>query len=560
MALAELASELGENDEALRRWTERAIVADGPVAAAHAELRAPPRPHWRSAAGARLVNIWSKARRAAPTDQVLAIEVLAQDAALRQFLEHRPEESRAAAEEAVAAARAFMPSGRRAGHHRWDELDERVRRAVVRALFAGLQGAQFTDDPEQMLRFADELAVAATGFDDATRIGALVDGALALRFQGRNTDAADEVARGVDRSSPSCTAAIDAQGRRRVGERRALDGPGRRSSDCRSRMPRTRHPARRTSDRHAASASSFLTFWSSPGVIVARLSKDSASSAAGGNRTALSPARPSGAGHGPRAARSGPRRIRSVRAVDAALADAEAAACRRCLAEAMCRGAEALARASHRPEVARSLLDRGVDPLGRRPQRLLEAARGGCDHHGSKRHESSRVRPRRRDRRGRATMPVSRGHVELASTSVRSFPASTGHAPRPSCASLAPPPNSRGRSPKAGLPINNYVPSACTPGDVPAATAGERSIGGVSAAVNAKSPSSLPKGPAILEIAAGGVPVPQDRRTSPLQHLRQSRCSQPSRTGRPGRRRDHRAGRLERAAAPVRDQTRSDKE
>ena len=40
-----------------------------------------------------------------------------------------------------------------------------------------------------MLRFANELTVAATGFDDATRITALVDGALALRFQGHNVDA-----------------------------------------------------------------------------------------------------------------------------------------------------------------------------------------------------------------------------------------------------------------------------------------------------------------------------------------------------------------------------------
>ena len=166
-ALATLASELGQHDEALRRWSARGIVDADPVEAARAELRAS---EAALALGRRndARDHLEQASRPALNDQVLAIEILAQDAALRQFIEHRPDESRRAADEAVAAARALLPPGLRSGDQRWENLDERVRRAVLRALFAGLQGAQFANDPEQMLRFADELTVAATG-SNATR-------------------------------------------------------------------------------------------------------------------------------------------------------------------------------------------------------------------------------------------------------------------------------------------------------------------------------------------------------------------------------------------------------
>ena len=251
------------------------------------------------------------ASRGALNDQVLAIEILAQDAALRQFIEHRPDDSRSAADEAVAAARSLMPPGLRSGDRRWDVLDERVRRAVLRALSAGLQGAQFADDPEQMLRFVDELTVAATGFDDATRITALVDGALALRFQGQNVDAATrlrtawaEVHRHV---LPQSVLEVGAA----LASVALVDGPPRRSRHRRSRTSRPRHPARRI----PLGAQLQPPPSSSRGALPRRLARRRrrATRLGGeGTRAALPPTRSSRASDRPRPARSGARRIRGT--------------------------------------------------------------------------------------------------------------------------------------------------------------------------------------------------------------------------------------------------------
>jgi DNA-binding NarL/FixJ family response regulator len=358
-ALAAMASALGRHDDALRRWAERGIVAADPVEAARAELRAS---EAALALGRRRAarHHLERARRAAPNDQVLAIEVLAQDAALRQFVDHQPEESRAAAEEAVAAARAFMPRSPRAGHHRWDELDERVRRAVLRALFAGLQGAQFADDPEQMLRFADELTVAATGFDDAIRIGALVDGALALRFQGRNIDAVTrlreawvEVHRHVlPQSMLEVGAALGtvALSMAHVAEADAV------ARECLALDTRL------AGFRSSRSFSLVLPH-------LVELSRgDWRAAVQGLGAAAAGETEPHYRQHAHRERATALARLDPVHAasevrdsVDAALADAEVAACRRCLAEATCRGAEALARVSQ-TDAARSLLDGAVIP------------------------------------------------------------------------------------------------------------------------------------------------------------------------------------------------------
>jgi DNA-binding NarL/FixJ family response regulator len=353
-ALASMASDLGQHDEALRRWSERGIIAADPVDAARAELRAS---EAALALGRRREarEHLEQARRAAPNDEVLAIEILAQDAARRQFLEHRPEESRAAAEEAVAGARALMPGGLEAGHHRWDELDDRVRRAVLRALFAGLQGAQFTDDPEQMLQFADELTVAATGFDDATRIGALVDGALALRFQGRNIDAATrlreawvEVHRHV---LPQSTLEVGAALANVALSMAHVDEADAVARECLAL------------DTRLAGFRSARSFSLVVPHLVELSRGDWREAVEGLRRSAAAESEPHYRQHAHRERATALARLDPIHAasevrdaVGAALADAEVAACRRCLAEATCRGAEALARVSQ-PDAARSLLD-----------------------------------------------------------------------------------------------------------------------------------------------------------------------------------------------------------
>jgi DNA-binding NarL/FixJ family response regulator len=358
-ALASMASDLGQNDEAHRRWSAQAIIADDPVDAARAELRAS---EAALALGRRAEarDHVEKARRAAPDDQILAIEILAQDAALRQFLEHRPEESRAAANEAVAAARVFMQRDLRARHHRWDEVDERVRRAVLRALVAGMQAAQFADDPDQMLRFADELTAVATGFDDATRIGALVDGALALRFQGRNIDAATRLGEAWievhHHVLPQSTLEVGAALASVALSMAHVDEADMVTRECLALDTRL------AGFRSARSFSLVLPH-------LVELSRGDWREAIEGLRASADrETEPHYRQHAHRERATALARLDAdhagseVRdAVAAALADAELAACRRCLAEAICRGAEAMARVAQ-PDAARALLDRALIP------------------------------------------------------------------------------------------------------------------------------------------------------------------------------------------------------
>ena len=527
-ALATLASELGQHDEALRRWSARGIVDADPVEAARAELRAS---EAALALGRRndAREHLELASRAALDDQVLAIEILAQDAALRQFIEHRPDESRRAANEAVTAARALMSPGLRSGDRRWDVLDERVRRAVLRALSAGLQGAQFADDPEQMLRFADELTVAATGFDDATRITALVDGALALRFQGQNVDAATrlraawaEVHRHV---LPQSVLEVGAALASVALSMALLDEADTVARECLALDTRL------AGFRSARSFSIVLPH-------LVELSRGDWRDAVEGLRaSAAREPEPHYRQHAHREratalARLDPANAASeVRdAVGAALADAETAACRRCLAEATCRGAEALARVGQ-TDAARALLDGALIPSAdahngfwrQRAESAMAMASGDATRAApaldavivEAEHQSLHLEAvwTRLDLGGvLATVdrPLAADVLRTAGTAAELAGAVT---------------ESRLADQQLrALGVRTWRRTTVTAGSgrLASLTDREREIAQLVAG-GASNP----------EDRGRGVPVPQDGRTPPLEHLRQGWGSQPCRTGCP---------------------------
>ena len=181
--VASLASDLGQHEEALRRWSEFAATDGDRYRSARASLRASeaalelvrPREAWLH---------WRRAREGWSGDAVLDVETLAQEAALYKYLEHQPRESRDAAGRALAGARALVSdtSGT-------DPSEKHRRRALLRALYVAAEVALLFGDPEEMLALAGELGMAAAGFDDAVHIRALVEGAVALRFLGLNGDA-----------------------------------------------------------------------------------------------------------------------------------------------------------------------------------------------------------------------------------------------------------------------------------------------------------------------------------------------------------------------------------
>ncbi len=181
--VAALASELGQHEEALRRWSECSSYSGQPTVAGRAALRA-------SDAALQLAQRheawrqWERAQILCPGDEALRTEALAQQAALSWYLDHRPEEARRSAEAALRSARALTGAE---GDPR--ALEPNVRRALIRALLVSTESARTGDDVASMLTYADELCELAAGLDERAHAQAVVRAALALRFLGRNTEA-----------------------------------------------------------------------------------------------------------------------------------------------------------------------------------------------------------------------------------------------------------------------------------------------------------------------------------------------------------------------------------
>lgn len=190
--VAALAMDLGEHEEALRRWSglmDRAH-ADGAARAALGAARA-------ALELGRVEEANSLVRRAREATEApgldLSVEIEATASAVARWLEHRSDESASIAERAVEGARALAVE---AGGP--DRLAPDARRAYLEALRSASDAAMLADDPPRMLALADEAARIAAGHDDRTHLRALTQRALALRFLGRNADAESSLRRAWD--------------------------------------------------------------------------------------------------------------------------------------------------------------------------------------------------------------------------------------------------------------------------------------------------------------------------------------------------------------------------
>ncbi len=190
--VAALAMDLGEHEEALRRWSSSLDRSDGEDAAVCALGAA------RAALELGRVDeassLVQRARDAvAEPDLRLTVEIEAIDSAIIRWLEHRSEEAADAAARAVQGARALAEA---AGGV--DGLAADARRAYLQALRSASDAALHADDPPRMLALADETARVAAGHDDRTHLQALTRRGLALRFLGRNADAEATLRRAWD--------------------------------------------------------------------------------------------------------------------------------------------------------------------------------------------------------------------------------------------------------------------------------------------------------------------------------------------------------------------------
>ena len=180
--IAALAGELGQHEVALKWWSVLSDEIEDPVEQAAPALAA-------SEAAmhlGRTRDAWAYLRRAetaASLDPAIEVAMSAQEASLELWLEHRPGPAWDAAARAVQHVRGLRAQSTAAG------LGQQTLRAYLRALLAATEAGLQEDRPADVLVLSEELARAAAGVDERTRLHAVADGGLALRWLGRNTDA-----------------------------------------------------------------------------------------------------------------------------------------------------------------------------------------------------------------------------------------------------------------------------------------------------------------------------------------------------------------------------------
>src|SRR5438128_485367 len=177
LAVAQLATEMGEQQIALDRWTNLASGVSDPTLRATAFLGA-------SRAAASLMErkeeaftLLELALSQATDDPVLSVEIQSHRANLLQVQKHRAGEGRRAAFDAAEKARQL-----------WGkppvEIDSREREAYVAALQVAFDSAVVEENGPAQLQIADELAQVA-GTSEEGSIWAEQDRATALMFAGR---------------------------------------------------------------------------------------------------------------------------------------------------------------------------------------------------------------------------------------------------------------------------------------------------------------------------------------------------------------------------------------
>lgn len=181
--IASLATELGEHEEALERWSVVAERAETPLGQASALLAASRAAYGLARTGdAR--ELLEQSREVEAGDDILRLEQDTHEAAILLWQEQRTAEGRRLAREAVTAVErlATEAGGVRA-------LDARTRRAYIDAFRLDYEAAVMEGDREAMLRAAEAREAAARGFDLESYLTASLALCLALRQSGRVRDA-----------------------------------------------------------------------------------------------------------------------------------------------------------------------------------------------------------------------------------------------------------------------------------------------------------------------------------------------------------------------------------
>lgn len=353
-SVAILAAELGDHQLAMARWSAVSDGAHGSDAVV-AELAAS-----RSAMHlGRADEAWAllaRARAASASDVAMLIAVDAHEAALEQWLGHRPGAAASAAARAMQRARDTVGD---AGS--LDELPAPARQGYLQALLAATESAMLEGRPDSMLALADELARVAAGLDDRIRIRAVVDAGLALRWLGRTSDAEHRLRAGWEEARrialPQATLEVGVIHAKVLYSRGLLGEAAAVLAECRDLGDRMgeRGPARAVGAVIAELVDHSLGGWrvAADGLRAAADNEDDPHTRLHAfleRAVLLGRLDPAGAA------------VQVRRCVDRAVADADRAGCHRCRREAGSRGAEALARIGDVGAATRMLADGSAEP------------------------------------------------------------------------------------------------------------------------------------------------------------------------------------------------------
>lgn len=172
--VAVLAGELGRHSLAIERWSTVAARAAQPTGRARAWLAASEQAqHLERAREAR--SHLRSARRVAPDDPVLAVELDAVEAALVRWLDHDPDRARELTDRALHGARALNAS----------TGGSAARDVHLRALVLACVDAMQRNAADEILPLAAEIADAAAGAETMASVQARLRSGSALLLVGR---------------------------------------------------------------------------------------------------------------------------------------------------------------------------------------------------------------------------------------------------------------------------------------------------------------------------------------------------------------------------------------
>ena len=119
-----------------------------------------------------------RARRLQGLDEVLVVELDAQESALHRWLARDIDKATTAAERALNGADRLA-----------DADSPASRRAILKATLAAIDAALMAGDPARMLELSEQLARASVEYDEPLHVRALAESALAMRLLGHNREA-----------------------------------------------------------------------------------------------------------------------------------------------------------------------------------------------------------------------------------------------------------------------------------------------------------------------------------------------------------------------------------